>query len=76
MAGIGIGKMAHDIPPGHCTRTASWSLSHALHFLKSAGIYEAGQNAVGKNAYSRQGYLAQDAGSGRDYHENRKGCFL
>jgi hypothetical protein len=35
-----------------------------------------GQNTVGKNAYSRQGYLAQDAESGRDYHENRKGNFL
>jgi hypothetical protein len=29
-----------------------------------------GKTALGKNAYWHQGYLAQDAKSGRDYHEN------
>jgi hypothetical protein len=75
MAGIGIGKMAYDIPPRHCTRIISPSLTHALHFLKLAGLYEASKNAVGKNAYLGQGYLAQDMDSYKDYYENRKGIF-
>jgi hypothetical protein len=31
---------------------------------------------IGKNAYWRQGYLAQDAESRGDYHEKSKGNFL